>query len=362
MQLYARPIVVLTLFLTFSAFSVAAPAEKAHDYRAESFDYFVSGDPSLPRATHTQFGLALMGGGGSVDTAYRYLASQGGHGHMLILRAVSDNSFDPESGDYGASFAEKWGPVSSAETIVFRSRDAASDPRVLAALRRADGIFLAGGDQANYIHFWKGTPVEEALNAHVRANRPIGGSSAGLAILGHFSYTSLDGGSMESKIALANPYDSGVTLEDHFLRLHWLESVITDTHFSARHRLGRLIVFVSRLNKEHPTAKVFGVGIDERTAMLIGVDGVGRLAEGSAGSAWLIMPQRAATVLSAGQALSLPELRIVRLDAGSEFNFKTRAVGHPAAETLDSIERGALAKDSIASPILMRDAPAAHES
>ncbi len=112
-------------------------------------------------------------------------------------------------------------------------------------MRNADGIFLAGGDQGNYIRYWKGTPVQDALNAHVRANRPIGGSSAGLAILGHYSYTCLDSISMESKLALVDPYNSGVTLENEFLHLKFLDSVFTDTHFSARSRLGRLMLYVA---------------------------------------------------------------------------------------------------------------------
>ena len=289
MLLYTRPVVGLILLLAiFGGIlrpnSCLAAAERAHDYREKSFDYFVVGDPALPRAAHTQFGLALMGGGGYVDTAYRFLANLGGHGHMLVLRAVSDDSFDPDAGNYGKLFQEQWGPVTSAETIVFHSREAAFDPRVLAALRRADGIFLAGGDQGNYIRYWKGTPVVDALNAHVRAHRPIGGSSAGLAVLGHFSYTSLDGGSMESKTALANPFDAGMTLEDNFLHFRWLESVITDTHFSKRCRLGRSIAFVARLSAEHPGTPLFGVGVDERSAMLIGSDGIGRLAEARPGA------------------------------------------------------------------------------
>ncbi len=90
-----------------------------HNYRDKNFDYFVTGDPALPRATHTRFLLALMGGGGSVDAAPQAIAAHAGGGHIVILRAVSDDSFDPEDGDYGVSFTTKWGPVSSAETITF---------------------------------------------------------------------------------------------------------------------------------------------------------------------------------------------------------------------------------------------------
>jgi cyanophycinase len=332
----------------------AAAASKPHDYRDKNFDYFVTGDPSLPRAAHTEFTLALMGGGGIVDAAYAAIASHAGGGHIVILRAVADDSFDPTDGQYGDSFATKWGPVTSAETIVFHHRAASFDPRVIAILQAADGIFLAGGDQGNYIRYWKGTPVQVALNAHVLANRPIGGSSAGLAILGHYSYTCLDGNSMESKTALADPYNSGMTLEGDFLHLRWLESVMTDTHFSKRSRLGRLIVFLARVDKDHPTDRIFGIGMDEKTALLIGSDGIGRIAAGSAGSAWLVMPQRAAATLVHGQPLTMGDIRIIRLDRDSSINLKTRAISRPAAETIASIQRGVSVPDTLISPIMVR--------
>ena len=69
---------------------------------------------------------------------------------------------------------------------------------------------------------------------------------------------------MGSNVALANPYNSGVTLKENFLHYRWLEGVITDTHYSARCRLGRLITFVARIKKEQQADKVFGIGIDEK--------------------------------------------------------------------------------------------------
>ncbi|MBN8888392.1 MAG: cyanophycinase [Rudaea sp.] len=337
-------------------------AASAKNYRDKNFDYFVSGDPAKPRAAHTQFGLALMGGGGKLDAAYRFIATHAGGGHIVILRAVSDDSYDPDDGNYGVSFSKEWGPVVSAETIVFHNRTASSDPRVIAALKNADGIFLAGGDQSNYIKYWKGTPVQEALNAHVAANRPIGGSSAGLAILGHYSYGALDGGSLESKVALANPFDAAVTLESDFLHYRHLDDVITDTHFSQRHRLGRLITFLARLNPPSAKApanagKIFGIGVDEKTALLIGADGVGRLAEGSAGSAWIVLPQKSPTVLAAGKPLSYPDIHLVQLGTAGSIDLKSRAVNGPTAETTISINAGKLAADSIAAKILTRDQP-----
>jgi cyanophycinase-like exopeptidase len=347
--------------------SGACAASAAHNYRDRNFDYFVSGDPARPRAAHTEFGLALMGGGGSVDAAFEFIARHAGGGHIVILRAVSDDSHDPDDGNYGASFVGKWGPVTSAETIVFHNREAAGDARVLAALEGADGIFLAGGDQANYVRYWKGTPVQELLDAHVRANRPIGGSSAGLAVLGHYSYTAFDGGSMESKVALADPFDDGVTLESDFLHYRWLEDVITDTHFSARSRLGRLIAFVARLNgddaagRANPT-RIYGVGIDEHTALLVDASGMARLAPGSAGSAWFVMPTQRSLVLVKGKPLSVEGIRLSRLDAAGTFDFAERKIEHAAAESIISLKNGKLTAPSIASPILLREKAPADES
>jgi cyanophycinase len=331
-------------------------------YRAENFDYFVAGDPRLPRAAHTQTGFALMGGGGNVDSAFRFIASHAGGGHIVILRAVHDNSFDPGDGNYGDLFMSRWGPVASAETIVFRSRAASFDPRVIAALRGADGIFLAGGDQANYVNYWKGTPVQEALNEHVRMHRPIGGSSAGLAVLGHYSYAALDGGSLESKEALADPASAAVTIENDFLRYPPLNDVVTDTHFSRRHRLGRLVVFVARIKNDYPAAKVFGVGVDEQSALLIGEDGTGHLAADSKGSAWLVMPKNPASTLVKGKPLSIKDVGIVQLDKNGSVDAGTHKVTHPATRSTLTIRRGKPVGKSIATAILSRDVVPDRES
>jgi len=353
---------IRTIAATFSLLASAVLAHAAENsaaqvrnYRDKNFDYFVSGEPSRPRAAHTEFGLALMGGGGKLDAAFRFIAQHAGNGHIVILRAVGDDSYDPTDGSYGESFMKEWGPVVSAETIVFHHREASLDPRVIAALKNADGIFLAGGDQSNYIRYWKGTPVQEALNAHVAANRPIGGSSAGLAILGRYSYGALDGGSMESKVALANPFDKGVTLESDFLHYRYLENVITDTHFSQRHRLGRLITFLARLDS--PERGIFGIGVDEKTALLIDAAGVGRLADGSAGSAWIVQPQNAAKDLRSSEPLSISDIRLSRIDGSGSIDLKTPAVQRPADETTISIRDGKLTANSIASKILTRDKP-----
>jgi cyanophycinase len=308
------------------ASSATPPATLASDYRDVNYDYFVAGDPNAPRGAHSVAGFALMGGGGRVDSAFKFIATHASGGHIVILRATQGDAFDASAGDYGKAFVSEWGPVASAQTVVFRSRDASFDPRVIAIIRGADGIFLAGGDQGNYIRDWKGTPVQDALDAHIRQGRPIGGSSAGLAVLGRYSYTSLDGGSMESKVALADPFNAGMTLESDFLHVAGLDRVITDTHFSARSRLGRLIAFVARLNDRKQGSDIVGLGVDEKTAVLIGADGIGRLAPDSAGSAWLVRQPAPATILKPGQPLTLERVEVTRLGTASSIDLKSMRV------------------------------------
>src|SRR3546814_20194404 len=102
-------------------------------------------------------------------------------------------------------FYTQIGGGASAQTFVFSDRKAASDPAVLAALEAADGIFIAGRDQSNYVRYWKGTPLAPALHRHVPAGKPLGGPSAPLAILGPRASGALAAGRMTSDVPLHHP-------------------------------------------------------------------------------------------------------------------------------------------------------------
>ena len=121
--------------------------------------------------------LLLMGGGDRNHDALRWFFAKAGNGHLVVLRAS-------QAGEVGDEFYREVGGPVSVETFVFHDRQAAYDPKMLQALKRADGIFIAGGDQSRYVRFWKDTPVAAALDAHVAAGKPLGGTSAGLAMQG----------------------------------------------------------------------------------------------------------------------------------------------------------------------------------
>ncbi len=310
---------------------LAVGAESA----ASGYDYYSIGDISTPTPRKPQMGLMLMGGGGWAKDAFRWLVEKGGGGHFVILRASGADELQKE-------LYHDIGGVASAETLVFSNRKAASDPRVLEIVRRADGIFLAGGDQSNYVRYWKGTPLNKALDAHVRAGKPIGGSSAGLAILGGYSYGAMDGGSLTSKSALADPMGPEVTLVQNFLHFPYLANVITDSHFGARQRLGRLLVFIARLAKKERNISITGIGIDENTALCIDAQGVGRVFTGSHGNAWLARPMRAADRIVAGQPLEFRSVPVTGIGPGSSIDLETFEVQRPAFQVIADASGGTL--------------------
>lgn len=323
-------LLLLCWLCTSTAGAVAVPqSPRAH----QGYVSYRIGDPATPRPGTTEPALMLMGGGAGIDAAFAWFAAKAGHGHIVILRASGADELQND-------LYQRIGGVASVQTLVFHDRAAASDPAVLEIVRHADGIFIAGGDQANYVRFWKGTPLNELLDRHVREGRPIGGTSAGLAILGAFAYGALDGGSITSKEALADPLGRGVTLVEGFLHMPWLGHVITDTHFTARGRLGRLIAFIARLRHEEH-AGVVGLGVDEATVLAVDGDGDGRLFTRDGGHAWLVQPSGEPSLV-AGRPLDYPAIRLTGIGPDSRIDLRTLAVQRPSFEGTAEVRDGRL--------------------
>jgi cyanophycinase len=235
----------------------AAPAAQAD----KPYKYYAVGDTTdvvLPRPASPS--LVLMGGGPDVDDAFKWMIHKGGGGNFVVIRATGTEAYNP--------YIYEMGGVRSVETIVVPSRAAANDPFVLQRIRGAEALFIAGGDQSDYIKYWKGTPLEGALQELANRNVPLGGTSAGLAVLGQFIYSGMNQ-SVTSLDALANPYDKNVTLDRDFLALPPLARVITDSHLDARDRMGRLVAFLARIVNDGWTSSARGIGVDVETALLV---------------------------------------------------------------------------------------------
>lgn len=319
------------LRLLLAALVVFAPAT-ASARPGPAYSYYEIGNLAAARSGPTAPALMLVGGGDWDYRAFRWFAERAGHGHIVVLRASGE-------GQAGEEIYNQVGGVASVRTIVFHSRAASTDPRVLGILAGADGIFLAGGDQANYVRYWKGTPVARAIDAHVRAGRPLGGTSAGLAILGGTGYGAMDGGSIDSPAALADPAGPAVTLVTDFLHLPRMAHIVTDTHFARRDRLGRLVAFVARARLRDPRA--IGLGVDEGAALCVEADGTARLHTPPGGHAWLVEPSGPAR-LRAGKPLDWEGVRITGIGPDGALDLNTLKVARPAFGGVARVARGKL--------------------
>lgn len=322
----------------FALLAIVAHANLAF---ADDFDYFLAGDEANAKPVLTEGALLLMGGGGFVDDGFRWFLQKSGGGDIVVLKASDGKASVADT--YGTYLHGQLGGCDSVEVIAFNNRNAASDPKVLKAIKNADGIFLGGGKQFLYADYWKGTLFGEALDAHVSAGRPLGGSSAGLAVLGQFCYTAHVTARLTSEKAMKNPFDKSITLENNFLHLDLMRGVITDTHFSPRGRLGRLVTFVARIEAENKVEQVLGIGVDEKTALCVEASGSARVfATAPEGRAWFVMPQQTPEVLSAGKPLTYREVKVVGADSGSEIDLLKRTIAKPAAQVKVSVAEGIL--------------------
>ena len=133
-------------------FSLTFAVNLAH---AESYKYFRLGN-NADVQTKPVAGIAMMGGGTDLDEAFRWLCNKGNGGDFLILRATGDDDYNP----YVNGFCK----ANSVATLIIPNREAAEDPAVAEIIRKAEVVFVAGGDQSNYVRGWKDTPVEGAIN------------------------------------------------------------------------------------------------------------------------------------------------------------------------------------------------------
>lgn len=274
---------------------------------------WLTGDPA-DRVTTATSGIILMGGGTDVDAAFAWQRDRIGGGDVVVLRASGSDGYN----DY---LLDEIGGIDSVETLRVDTRALALDPYVKWTIDHAEAVFLAGGDQAVYVAAWGGTPVSDALAAAWSRGAVIGGTSAGCAFLAGNAYTA-SAGSVTSAEALANPYDPYVTLAQDVVSLPPLAAVITDTHFRARDRMGRMLVFAARVIEDGLEANPLALGIDEGTALVVDEAGLGTVL--GTGAVYALVPDQAPARCTSGQSLIWNDVPLVELRAGATLAVPTR--------------------------------------
>jgi len=321
------PLIIILLSLLGMLASVA---------HAASWQYFRIGNKEDVQ-TRPAGGTAMMGGGDDLDEAFRWLCAKGNGGDFLVLRARGDDDYN--------SYINGLCKLNSVATLILPDRASAEDPAVAEIIKKAEVIFISGGDQSHYINDWKGTPVQDAINAHLNAGKPIGGTSAGLAVEGEFVYGALgdkpDDNDLASTDVLPNPYFERVTLVRGFLKIPHLENLLTDSHFAKRDRMGRTLGFLARIMQEGWSKSPREVAVDEKSAVLVEPDGKGTVV-GNGKGAYFLRPTRKPDVCKKDQPLTFRKVSVYRAAAGAHFDM-VRWKGSGGTAYFLSVEDGKIA-------------------
>jgi cyanophycinase len=284
-----------------------AQTEKGNGYAAYST---AAKDPKPAQAP--SFAAVLLGGHGDVEEATEFLCKHSGGGELVVLSASGAD-------EYNSDFHSAC-PGNSVTTLVITLAEGGNDPFVADKIRNAHAIFISGGDQSNYVKFWTGNAVQKEINADVARGVPVGGISAGLAVQGEFAFTAMQD-TVKSPEALANPYDSHVTLARDFLAIPALKGVITDSHFSQRERMGRSIAFLARIVQDGWAKEAHGIGIDETTAVLVDETGHARVVGDN--SAYFMTLDHRPEICAEGKPLTVRQVKVLKLTPGVLFDLKS---------------------------------------
>ena len=245
------------VFLSYSTFS-------------QSYTSYFTGN-STDVVTSPFGGVCIMGGATEHDEAMKWFLEQANGGDILVLRTSGSNGYN------NYLYSQLGIGVNSVETIVFNNAAASNDAYVLQQIQNAEAIWFAGGDQWNYVSYWRNTPVDSLINlALVNKKIVIGGTSAGMAIQGGY-YFSAENGTVTSATALNNPYDFDVTVDStKFLVNDYLGDVITDTHYDNPDRKGRHVTFLARIFMDYGV-QAKGIACQEYTAVCIDTNGLAKV-------------------------------------------------------------------------------------
>lgn len=303
---------ILSVFVFVACVTVVAvlPAQAASGYSS----YIVGNPADVVRPT---IGLVVMQGGGlDVDDNFSAMGNAAGGGDFVVIRFGGTDAYNQYIYDLCA--------CDSVETIIFKNRNAAFDPTVIAHIRNAEALFVAGGDQSDYVKTWKNTPIEDAINFVANKPAAIGGTSAGMAILSQFLYSAMGKFSETSAGALADPFNADLTLDRDFVAIPALAGLITDQHLIERDRMGRTVGFLARLVNDGWTTTGKAIAADRNTSLhLDPATGRGEV-HSTPGWAtpyvYFLKTNGAPQVCQPGVPLTYQNISVYRIGPGGTFN------------------------------------------
>lgn len=189
--------------------------------------------------------LVIVGGGGTPSSIVKKTIELGGKAASVVV--IPYASARPEAGEELVEFFESHG-ADSVQILDLDNRE-----RGIEQLDNADVVWMGGGSQNRLMESLP-TKVVEKLRVRYQEGCIVGGTSAGAAVMSKMMIT----GDADLKSIRA-----GTT---QLVEGLGLTNLIVDQHFHRRQRFNRLLSAVL----DHPES--IGVGIDERTAIIVSAD------------------------------------------------------------------------------------------
>lgn len=198
--------------------------------------------------------LVIIGGAedkeGDCRILREFIRRSGGLQSRIVVMTVA-TGLPGEVGEQYIGIFKRLG-AADVRVVDTAQREDASDPKAIADISQATGVFFTGGNQARITECLKDTELEAALHKRFSEGAVIAGTSAGAAMMPDMMIVVGDGET--------NPRREVAEMDRG---MGFLPNVVIDQHFAQRGRLGRLVSALA----QQPAS--LGFGIDENTAIVV---------------------------------------------------------------------------------------------
>jgi len=202
----------------------------------------------------------------------------------------------------------------SAIALPYRERADADNEEWLDVLSNCTGVFFTGGNQLRISTTLGGTQVATLIRRLNASGVPVGGTSAGAAIMPEhmIAYGEVGGTPVAGMVSLA----PGLGLTNRFM---------VDQHFRERDRIGRLLAALSY----NPFA--VGLGLDENTSAFISPENIVHVVGSGAVTVLDVSGLSHSSISDArhGETLCMTDVRLHLLPHGARFNLESREAKPP---------------------------------
>jgi cyanophycinase len=200
--------------------------------------------------------LIIIGGGDILDTMYNLFAKEIGGKDKPIVYIPTATDDEPwiQAGEHLVKFTSRG--FTNLTTVHTRDKQKANDPVFIDRIRKAKGVFIGGGDQANIANAFLGTAVHQELFALLNRGGIIMGTSAGATIMGDLMIT---GWEQRKAPNVLHTYPPG---------LAFMKNTSIDQHVLVRNRQFDLVPMMEA------NTNILGMALDEATAAYVNRDSI----------------------------------------------------------------------------------------